>query len=189
MRAADDKTARRVEMEDGFFIEVVFRDDWFDDVFLEICCDFIVGDSFIVLGGDENGVDTKWDHGSVIVMVLDCYLGFSVGSEPCTGAVLADFSQLGSEFGGEDMAEGHEFRGLVSGVPEHMTLVSGPDVFRLFVVGVQTDIVRNESNLAAGITDDFFVINVGFGGDFSEDHDHVGFGAGFASDLAVGVLC
>jgi len=58
----------------------------------------------------------------------------------------------------------------------------------LAFVSIKTDIVTGETNVAAGITNDLFVVDLGGGGDLAEDHYHVGFGGGFASDLGLGVL-
>ncbi|KAI3514329.1 hypothetical protein L1887_12652 [Cichorium endivia] len=50
------------------------------------------------------------------------------------------------------------------------------DVVRYFaVVGVESDIGRCESDFFTGRMDDFLLAYVGFSGDFTEDHGHVGF--------------
>ena len=39
-----------------------------------------------------------------------------------------------------------------------------------------------------GVTDDLLVVDGGFGGNFTKDHDHAGFGAGFTGNFGVWVL-
>ncbi|KAJ0789482.1 hypothetical protein HanPI659440_Chr05g0204051 [Helianthus annuus] len=144
-------------------------------------------------------------------MVLDCNLSLSIRPEPSTSTILANLGQTSSKLGRKDMAERHKFRGLISSITKHMTLVSSTDFLRLLgqmtmntlsniralllnvdqdlaVVCIQPHIIRYKPDLAAGITHDLFIINISFGGDFAKNHDHVGFGAGFTSNLAVRVL-
>ena len=42
---------------------------------------------------------------------------------------------------------------------------------------------RIVSDLLDGVADNLLVINLGLGGDFTEDHDHASLGGGFASNL------
>jgi hypothetical protein len=58
----------------------------------------------------------------------------------------------------------------------------------LALVSIKTDIVRSESDVADGVTDNLLVINFGAGGDFTENHHHVGLGGSLASDLGFGIL-
>jgi hypothetical protein len=44
------------------------------------------------------------------------------------------------------------------------------------------------SNVFNGVTDDLLVVDGGFGGNFTKDHDHAGFGAGFTGNFGVWVL-
>ena len=52
----------------------------------------------------------------------------------------------------------------------------------------ETNIIRDESNGAASVTDDLLVVDGSLGGDLTEDHDHVGLGASLTGDFAVRVL-
>lgn len=90
-----------------------------------------------------------------------------------------------------------EFRGLVSGVSEHDTLITGTKLLKsLLVVKTLSDIRRlllNGDEDVAGLvietlggiivtnvldstTDDLLVIELRLGGDLSENHDHTGLG-------------
>jgi len=107
------------------------------------------------------------------------------------------------------VGEGHQFGGLVGGISEHVALISSTDVFvfstdvdslgdirgLLFdgdedVAGLVIESFGRivESNSFNGISDDLLVVEMGFGGDFSENHDHTGLGGGFTSNLRVWVL-
>jgi hypothetical protein len=58
----------------------------------------------------------------------------------------------------------------------------------LALIGVQTNVIGGEADGANGIADDLFVVDLGTSGDLTKNHDHVGLGGGFASDLGLGVL-
>ena len=60
-----------------------------DDVLHEVLVDLVVGDVLIVLGGDEDGVNTQGDHGAALLAVLNSHLGLAIGTQPGDGAVLA----------------------------------------------------------------------------------------------------
>lgn len=114
------------------------------------------------------------------------------------------------------MCQGHEVLGLVGGVAEHDTLVTGTDVQvgladvdttgnvrrllvdpdkDLAVVAVQAlrldrrevVLVRVEADLPDLCTDDGLVVDVAGGRDLTEDHDHVVLRGGLAGDLGVRV--
>ncbi|KAL4592139.1 hypothetical protein LXL04_005125 [Taraxacum kok-saghyz] len=55
-------------------------------------------------------------------------------------------------------------------------------------VGVEANVGGCESDFSACVTDYFLVVDGGFGGDFTEDHDHVGFCACFTGDFAFWIL-
>ena len=109
------------------------------------------------------------------------------------------------------MGQGHELRGLISGIAEHDTLVTSTDLFEglgshamdtladirglllkvdedLALVSVKTDVIGDETDVADSVTDDLLVVNLGESGDLSENHHHVGLGGSLASDLGLGVL-
>lgn len=48
---------------------------------------------------------------------------------------------------------------------------------------VESLLGRVVSDTLDGVTDDLLVVNVGLGGDLTEDHDQTSLGSGFASDL------
>nr|ACU17520.1 unknown [Glycine max] len=109
------------------------------------------------------------------------------------------------------MAEGHVLRGFISGIAKHVTLVTSTNLLwalgevtvhtlgdiralllnvdqHLAFVSIKTNIIRDESNFAACVTDNLLIVYVGLGCDLSKDHDHVGLGACLTGNLAVRVL-
>mmetsp|Transcript_26376 Transcript_26376/g.57789 ORF Transcript_26376/g.57789 Transcript_26376/m.57789 type:complete len:485 (+) Transcript_26376:43-1497(+) len=166
-----------------------------------------------VLRGDNNGVDLDRSDGSIrVLLVFDGDLGLSIGSQPPEASVLSDIRQFLSELCGHHVGQRHELFGFVTGVTKHDTLITGTnievgfanvdasgDIGRLLVdsdqnlasvtrqtLGVDgTQIVfkRVESDFTNLRANDSFVIDLSSGGDFTENHDHVVLGGGFASDL------
>jgi hypothetical protein len=53
---------------------------------------------------------------------------------------------------------------------------------------VEALVRRVVANVLDGATDDLLVVEVGLGGDLTEDHDHTSLGGGLASYLGEGVL-
>ncbi|KAK7858991.1 hypothetical protein CFP56_009523 [Quercus suber] len=147
----------------------------------------------------------------VLLMWEKGYLGLAIRSQPGAGAILPNLSEASPKLGCKNMAKGHEFRGLISGITKHMALVTSTNLLRalgevsmdtlgniralllnvnqnLAVVSIKTDIIRNKSNSTACVPNNLLIVYVSLGGDFSKDHDHVGLGACFTGDLAVRVL-
>ena len=52
------------------------------------------------------------------------HLSLAIGPQPWADAVLADLSQLIAELCGQHVGEGHELRGLISGIAKHVSLVT-----------------------------------------------------------------
>lgn len=102
-----------------------------------------------------------------------------------------------------------EFGGFVGGIAEHEALVTGTelleglvkvktlgDIGRLLLNGnhdvaglvVETLLRRVIADLLDGTSDDALVVNVGLGGNLTEDHNHTGLSGRLASDLGERVL-
>jgi len=196
---------------DGLVIEVLGGHHRLDDVLHQLLRDVIVGDVRRVLGGDEDGVHALGHHGAALVDVLAGHLGLAVGAHPRAGAVLADLGELVADAVGQVEGERHEGGGLVRGVAEHDTLVTGADLLerlgahavhalanlgRLAVelhqhaagVAVKADVLGDEADVAAHLAHNRLVVHHSLGGDLAEHHHHAGLGGGLARDLRVGVL-
>mmetsp|Transcript_11503 Transcript_11503/g.24032 ORF Transcript_11503/g.24032 Transcript_11503/m.24032 type:complete len:402 (+) Transcript_11503:179-1384(+) len=209
--ATDHEAAGGVEVEDGLVVKVLGGHNLLHNLVHQVLSDLLVGDGLVVLGGDQDGVHAEGHHGATLVLVLAGHLGLAVGAHPGAGAVLADLGQPVADLGGEHVGEGHQLLGLISSVAEHVTLVTGADLLgllgahavhalanigRLLLnvhqnlagVAVKTNILVNEADLLSGLAHNSLVVDLGLGGDLTEDHDHTGLGGGLASHLGVGVL-
>lgn len=206
----DDELARGLEVVLGVGIEVLGGDDLLDDLLLEGLAEGLVVDIRRVLDRDDNGVNADGDKSTTLVLVLDGDLGLRVGAEVGEGAVTATVSHLLVQLVGQHEGQGHELGGLVGGVTEHDTLVTGSNVLDVEALLDQTlvDIggllLDGDEDVAGlvvealggvivtdvldGLTNDLLVVKGGLGGDLSEDHDHTGLGGGLASNLGHGVL-
>jgi len=208
VRTTDDETTRRVQVVDGLLVEVLSRDDRLDDVLQQLSLDLLLGDVLVVLGGDDDGVDADRHRAAVLKTVLAGDLGLTVRANPRADTVLADLSQAGTKGGGQVVGQRHQGLGLVSGVTEHNTLVTGSDVLQLVGIDGLGDIrgllLNGNDDVASavvqtlgdvivtdvlqGLTDDLLVVDSGGGGDLTEDHNHTSLGAGLASNTGGGVL-
>ena len=196
-------------MVDGLVVEVLGGDGLLDDLVKDLLAEVLGGDVVGVLGGDDDGVDADGDDSTVVVLVLNSDLGLGVGSQPRQRAVAAGSRHGSVELVGEGESEGEELGGLVGGITEHDTLVTSTEALEsLLVVQTLGNIGRlllnsNEqveglvvetlggvivTDVLDGVTDDLLVVNLGLGGDFTENHDHTSLGGSLASNLGEGVL-
>ena len=95
---------RWVRIEDGLLIKVLLRNDRLDDMLFEINRNLIISDSLIMLGGDENSVYTKGNHGTILIMVLSSDLSLTIGPQPRAGFILPNLSEAGAKLGRKNMA-------------------------------------------------------------------------------------
>ncbi len=95
-------------MVDGLVINVLGGDHRLDDLLLDLLAELLGGDVLAVLGGDDDGVDTDGDDGTVVVLVLDGDLGLGVGSQPREGTVAAGSGHGSVELVGEEQGQGEE---------------------------------------------------------------------------------
>ena len=125
---SNDETSRGVQVVDALVVQKVLGDGRLDDVGVQVLGDLLVGDSLVVLGRDDDGVDTDGDQSSVLVLVLNGDLGLDVGAGPGEGTVVAQLRKLLAKLGGKGVSDGHVLGGLVSSITEHQTLVSSSKV-------------------------------------------------------------
>jgi hypothetical protein len=194
---------------DGALIQVLLRDGGLDDLLKDLLAKLLSGDIGRVLGRDDDGVDAEGNDGAVVVLVLDGDLSLGVGAEPGEGAITASLGHGGVELVGEEEGQGEQLGGLVGGIAEHDTLVTGTEVLeavvkvktlgnigRLLLDGdeqVQGLVVETlggviVADVLDGLTDNLLVVDLGLGGDLTEDHDHARLGGRLAGDLGHGVL-
>jgi hypothetical protein len=194
---------------DGVLVEVLGGNGLLDDLLLDLLAELLNGDVGRVLGGDNDGVNTERDDGTVVVCVLDSDLGLGVGPEPGEGAVVAGISHGLVELVGKLDGEGKVLGGLVGGIAEHDTLVTSTKLLESLLVVktlgnvgalllngnedvaslvVEALLGRVVANVLDGVTDDLLVVDLCLGGDLAEDHDHAGLGGSLASNLGERVL-
>jgi hypothetical protein len=110
---------------------------------------------------------------------------------------------------GELEGQWEELWGLIGGITEHDTLVTGTellkggivvetlsDIWRLLldgdedVAGLVVEALGGiiVTNVLDGATDNLLVVELGLGGNLTEDHDHTGLGCGLASNLGERIL-
>ena len=194
---------------DGLVVEVLGGDDLLNDLLLDLLAEVLERNVGSVLGGDDNGVDAERDDRAVVVCVLNGDLGLGVGPEPRDGAVVAGVGHGLVKLVGELDGEGEVLGGLVGGISEHDTLVTGTELLESLIVVktlgnvgalllngnedvaglvVEALVGRVVANVLDGIADNLLVVKVGLGGDLAEDHDHTGLGGGLTGNLGEGVL-
>ena len=127
----DGEETRWVHVIDCLIIQIFSRDDRLDDLLLQVLAQLFLRVRGVVLSRDDNGVHAEGTHGAIsVLLVLDGHLGLAVRVQEGHGAVLAHLSKLVAKAGRKGVSEWHHLRGLVSGVTEHVALVTGADVFR-----------------------------------------------------------
>lgn len=196
-------------MVDGVLIEVLGGDDSLEDVFLDLSSDFFLSDIGGVLAGDQDGVDSDWDDILSFSFVFNGDLTLGIGSQP--GEFLGDsqFVDLLADLEGQRVREGHKVGGFIRSITHHQTLITSTDIFVVLsdvdgfgdfggllfdgnqngaglVVATLVDVVVTD--VLDGFTDNLLVGDVSLGGDFTEDHDHVGLASTLASNLGIGVF-
>ncbi len=154
-------------------------------------------------------MDAQRNDGAVIVLVLHGDLGLGIRAQPWAGAIATSVRHGLVQLVGEKVRQRVELGGLVSGISEHETLVTGTKLLKsLFVVEtlgnigglllnadehtaglvVEALVGRVVADFLDGITDNLLVVDRGLGGDFTKDHDHTRLGCRLAGDLGEGVL-
>ena len=206
VRSADHEASGRVDVVLDLALDEVRREDWLDDLVDHEVLNFGVGDFFIVLRGDDDGVDTN----RAIFVILDCDLALAVGTKPVDFLLLAGFRQAIGDAVREGDRQRHQFGRFITGVAEHESLVAGADVLTLGFVGVHalSDVgallvdadhyragiaadageVVGVTNIVDDLANDALIVDNGFGGDFASDDGDASRYHGFAGDAAHWVL-
>lgn len=197
-------------MVDSLLVEVFGGDDEVDNVLLESGSDLLVGDGGGMLSGDYDSVNSDGGDFTIsLLLVFDGDLRLGVGSEPRENSLVSAFTKTSAQVGGEDVGKRHHFGCLIGGISEHVSLISSTNFFdgasfmnSLSNIGallfdgdqnVASLVIESlgriiESDSLNGITDDLLVINLGLGGNFTENEDHSSLGCGFTSNFAVWVF-
>lgn len=196
-------------MIDGLIVNKVLIDGGIDNLLKEVLSDLVVADTWVVLAGDEDSMDSDGDELGSLVSILDGDLGLGVWSDPGNDFLNSALVDSLAESLGEQVGEGHELGGLIGGVSDHESLVSGSDILLLLLdVDGVSDLLRllvNSdddggvlvveslgdiiiSDLLDGLSGDLLDLEVSLGGDFSENHAESVLDGSLAGDLGFGVL-
>jgi hypothetical protein len=119
---------------DGAVVEVLGWDDLLDDLLKDLLAELLGGDGLGVLSRDDNGVNSEWDNGSVLVLVLNGDLGLGVRSEPWKATVTASGRHGSVQSVSQLDGQWEELRGLVGSISEHDTLVTGTELLKSLLV-------------------------------------------------------
>merc|ERR1719386_254658 len=156
-----------------------------------------------VLRRNDNCVNLQRLHGAIVILlVLDCHLSLAIGPQPPQRTVLADICQLLAQAGCNEDCQGHANFGLIRCISKHDALVPCAHVHLVLAnvnttCNVRTLPVDPNKNLASLVTDtlavhavqgirigviadalhclthNLIIVELGRGGDFTKDHDHV----------------
>ncbi len=75
-------------MEYGLVVHVLGWHHGLDDILHEVSVDLVIGDVRRMLSGNENGVHANGNHGTALLLVLNCHLGLAVRPQPCHAAIF-----------------------------------------------------------------------------------------------------
>lgn len=209
--STNNEGTRGVDVVNGFIVEEVGGDDLVDDFLLDGVDNFLVGMSGVVLGGDDNGVDSLGDSlARVIMLVLNGDLGLGVRAKPLDDLLLTALDEASAQLGGEDVGEGHQLLGFVRGITEHVSLISSSDFlggllsltmdrlgnFRGLLANGDNDragpVVESlfgavEPDLFDSSTSDSLVVDLATAADLTNDEQSTSGGGALAGNLGVGV--
>lgn len=130
-------------MIDGLIINKVLIDGGIDNLLKEVLSDLVVADTWVVLAGDEDSMDSDGDELGSLVSILDGDLGLGVWSDPGNDFLNSALVDSLAESLGEQVGEWHELGGLIGGVSDHESLVSGSDILVLLLdVDGVSDLLR-----------------------------------------------
>ena len=86
-----------------------------------------------MLAGYKYGMNADYFQVVIFHVILDGDLGLGIGSDPWKNFLFSYFGDSFAQSGGQKVAHGHTFFGLVTGVTDHHALVTGSDLFRVFL--------------------------------------------------------
>jgi len=195
-------------MVDGPIIQQFGVDDLLNDLFFDLFPELLSGNTLGVLGGHDNGVDPQRDHGPAFLPVFDRDLRLRVRSEPVHHAGPPGSGHGAVQLMCEHDGKRHKLLSLVRGIAEHDTLITSAHRFEGAVVKSLGDIgallLDSHKNVACLVVEtflgviipdlfnrfanDFLVVELGLGGNFTKNHDHSSLGCSFARDFGEWVL-
>lgn len=196
-------------MVDSLVVQEVCWNGLLNDLLLDLASEVFRGDGLSVLSRDDNSVDTLWNDGTIVMLVLDSDLGLGVRPEPWELSALASLLHGGVQLVCQQNSQWEQLRRLIGSIAKHDALVSGTELLEdLLIVETLCDIgallFNGDEDVASlvveslggvivanvldGLANDLLVIETCLCGDFSKDHDHTRLGGSLAGDLGRWVL-
>ena len=202
LRAAHNKAAGRVDVILGVLIQQLGGDNLLNNLALDVLMQLLLADVGAVLAGDNHGVHAH----RLAVLILHGDLALAVRTQIAQRAVLAHRGQALGQLVCQADGQRHQLGGLVAGVAEHHTLVTGTGNL---VVGAQRDVGALAVNVGDNTTglavkavfgaviadgaDDLAGgagnVNIAVGGNLAHDVDKAGGAGGLARYTRTGILC
>src|SRR5216683_3645938 len=188
-RSTDDETACRIDESADTAVFQLGWDHGIDDVLADVRAQLLGGDLFVMLGGENDGVDHRR---LASVPVADRHLDLAVGPEVVESLRPAHLGQPPRQPMGIGDRQRHQLWRLVASETEHHAGVAGApdidslsDVRRLLVdggdnsarLGVESILRPRVADLPDRLPDDARDVDVAIGGDLSQ-HDHQAGGDG-----------
>ena len=143
------EAARGVDDDLGILQELSGA-DFLNDLFSKNLVDFFVGDSSIVLSGDEDVVDSDGLDLNSISGIFNNDLGFAVGSQPGDLLGVSSSADLFADLVGQVVAVGVEdlLVPFISGIAEHESLISSSElILGLFLMDGCSDFLALSFNV------------------------------------------
>ena len=198
IRAADDESARRIDVKFGIRVDHVGRNQFVDDRRLYQAPQFLDRHVLMLRGNDD-----CIDAGGLAVDVLHRDLTLAVGTEVFCVATPASLAQPPCEPVRQHDRQRHQFRGFVTGIAEHQTLVAGAtrvhshrdvtglrvhEIVKLARFGVETDLWIGVPDLLDGFARDGLIVDLGGRRNLAGDDATIGGHQGFTGNAAHRVL-
>jgi len=140
--------------------EHLLWNDLVDDLFDKLLTNLFIGDRWVMLGGNEDIVDSNWLHITIgQLLVLNDNLRLAVRSQPRKISVLSLDGHFLAKHVGEDVRVRMEGLGVpfVCSITEHQSLITSAHV-HLVLVGVYS--ISNLRALHLGVDDHLAVVAV-----------------------------
>ena len=90
-RSADDEASGRIDVVLGVLVKKMRGNHRLNDVFQNVCAQFVIADAFRVLCGDDHGIDALHVF---LRIVFNRHLRFSIGTQVRAGSILANFRKF-----------------------------------------------------------------------------------------------
>lgn len=195
-------------MVDSTVVKELSGNDLLNNLLSDFPPEFLGGNFLSVLCRDNNSIDTKGNHGTIVVLVLNSDLSLGIWAQPRKETRTTSSGQRSIQFVRKHDRQGHVLLRFVSCVAEHDALVTSTMLFQRAVIKTLSNVRRllfdSEQDVASlivetfrrviitdlfdGVADDCLVVEPCLGGDLPKDHDHASLSGGLTCDLGPRIL-